>query len=205
MNHRHRLTGTSQDKRIFHSSIASTNNNNMLPSIHVSIARSTTAHTTSSHLVLSLDVEPVTLCSSCYNHRMSLNHTGVGYDFQRTTAGINTNDSFCFKRSTKLNSLLSHQCYHRRTSNVEQSRVVLHIDSLPLQLSSHGWSHNHRLQSSTSSVNRSRQTCRTTANDGNSLRKRGGSPRMFKLSFVVVFFFDLGFTLCVETLLNFCH
>mmetsp|Transcript_7789 Transcript_7789/g.17585 ORF Transcript_7789/g.17585 Transcript_7789/m.17585 type:complete len:442 (+) Transcript_7789:65-1390(+) len=205
MDHGNRLTRPCQDQCILHCCIPTPNNQNMFPTIHVSITRGTTANATSPHFILSRHIQPIAFCPSSYNHHMRFNNARICHDLQRTTRRINSHHCLRLKRRSIFNGLLAHQRNNRGTSNIEQSRVILHIDSLALQLSSHGRGHHDWSQSGACSVNGSAQTGGSSANDCDAFGEWGWGPRMFEFGIVVVLFFDLGIELGIESFFNLGH
>mmetsp|Transcript_9646 Transcript_9646/g.20908 ORF Transcript_9646/g.20908 Transcript_9646/m.20908 type:complete len:247 (+) Transcript_9646:699-1439(+) len=203
MNHRDRPARARQHQRVLHGRVAPSHDQHVLPPVHVPVARGAAAHASPPELVLALDVEPVALGAGRHDHGVGFDGAGIGPHPERPGGGVDPDDRLGLEGGAEIDGLLSHQAHHRRTGDVEQSGIVLHVHPLSLQLSSHGRSHHHRLQPRPRGVDGGAEPRRAPAHDGDPLGPLGGDPRVFELGVVVVLLFHLGVAFGVLALFQF--
>mmetsp|Transcript_9076 Transcript_9076/g.13683 ORF Transcript_9076/g.13683 Transcript_9076/m.13683 type:complete len:339 (-) Transcript_9076:394-1410(-) len=174
----------------------------MLPPIHVPIARGTTANPTSPQLVLSLHIQPIALRARRNDHGVRLDRARVRTNPHRSLLRIDLHDRLRLEGRSELHRLGAHEADHRGTRDVEQPRVILHVDSLALELSSHGRGHHHGPQSGAGRVDGGAESGGSASDDGDAFGEFGLDPGVFELGVVVLLVLDLGVLLGVEALFD---
>mmetsp|Transcript_29221 Transcript_29221/g.70482 ORF Transcript_29221/g.70482 Transcript_29221/m.70482 type:complete len:564 (-) Transcript_29221:179-1870(-) len=205
MDHGDGLARPGQHQSVLHRRITPSHDQYVLAAIHVPIARRAAAHASPPQLVLPGHVQPVALRSRGNDDRMSLNRRRVRPHPDGTARRVYPHDLLCLEQRAEFHGLRPHQRDYRGSGDVEQSGVILDVDALALQLSSHGRGDDHGPQSRPGGVDRRAQSRRPASDDGHPLRELGRGPGVLELGIVVLLVLHLGVALGILPLLDFGH
>mmetsp|Transcript_110942 Transcript_110942/g.227061 ORF Transcript_110942/g.227061 Transcript_110942/m.227061 type:complete len:646 (+) Transcript_110942:696-2633(+) len=183
------LRGSGQDQGVLHGGVPPANHDDVPAGKQKAVAGGTRRNTATPQLEFPGDTEPLAVGSGGHDDGMGVDKARrVGKDLHGTRGSVDFGHQVFFEHGSELNRLGPHGSNDGRSSEIVQTGIVLHVDALALQLSSHARSNDQRGETGTGGVNRRCHAGRSATDHDDLFREGSGNPSA-GFVFQAVFFF----------------